>query len=414
VTITEGRSETKRAVPNPRHKRREVAPPGNVFWRFVFPVMVIAAAAAVFGLWRAGTKAVLDSADGQLIEVITDPALPGFEAFVDPTPTLLVAHVDNNNLVGITVMARTALDRGGNLVVLSPDMLVPTDTSPGQTAVLLGQAYSSGGIDQIQTLVEGMFGFGFTEVIEADTQTLGSLMQLVEPIPFRLADDLEVRDGSGGVETWLTHGVMELDGQVAAQIYGFRNPGEFDVNRVERQIEMWRAWLAQLSVAPDIQAAALPFEIGLSPYLRAFATGTYDIATPPVDAVQMDPESLPLYVAGDAGDAWIAQKAIDMVPLPISTKLTHRPSVRLLDGTGDPDNRLVVREELVADGAVISILGNASEFGVQNTTVSYHSSELEPEASRIASLLGAELMFVEKPDLPYDITVTVGIDRAGS
>jgi len=414
VTITEDRSEATRRVQIPRHRRREVAPPGNLFWRFAFPVMVVAAAAGVLLLWRAGTKAVLDSADGQLIEVITDPALPGFEAFVDPTPTLLIAHTDGNNLVGITVMARTALDRGGNMVVLSPDMLVPTDTSPGQTAVLLGQAYSSGGIDQLQTLVEGMFGFGFTEVIEADAQTLGSLMQLVEPIPFRLADDLVVRDGSGGIESWLTHGVMELDGQVAAEVYGFRNPGEFDVNRVERQIDLWRAWIARLGAAADIQAAALPFDTGLSPYLRSFATGTFDIATPPVDAVQMDPESLPLYVAGDAGDAWIARKAIDMVPLPISTRLAQRPSVRLLDGTGNSDNRLAVREELVADGAVISIVGNASVFGVPATIVSYHSADSEADAARIAAALGAELKFDEKPDLPYELTVTVGLDRAGS
>jgi len=376
--------------------------------------MVVAAAAAVFLLWRAGTKAVLDSADGQLVEVVTDPTLPGFEAFVNPTPTLLLAHTEDQKLVGITVMARTALDRGGNMAVLSPDMLVATDASPGQTAVLLGQAYSSGGIDMLQTLVEGIFGFGFTEVLEIDTPTLGNLMKLVEPIPFRLADDLVVRDGSGGVETWLTHGVKELDGAVAAQVYGFHNPGEFDVNRVERQLAMWRTWISRISAAPDIQAATLPFRTGLSPYLRAFATGTFDIATPPVDAVQMDPESLPLYVTGDAGDAWIAQKTIDMVPLPISTGKVHRPSVRLLDGTGNSDNRLAVRQELVADGAVISVIGNAQVFGVTATTVSYHSPQSEADASSIATALGAELNFDEKPDLPYEITVTVGLDRAGS
>jgi len=397
-----------------RRGRREVAPPGNAFWRFAFPVIVAVAAIGVFLLWRAGTKAVLDSADGQLIEVVTDPALPGFEALVDPTPTMLVAHVEDDTLVGITVMARTALDEGGNIVVLSPDTIVPTDIMPGQTAALLGQAYSSGGIDQLRSIIEAMFGFGFTEVIEVDSARLGGFMQLVAPIPFGLSDDLVVRNGSGGVETWLKHGLVELSGDDAARLYGFRNPGEFDVNRVERQIDMWKAWLVQIREADDVEAATLPFEVGLSPYLRAFSAGAFDISTPPVDAVQMDPESLPLYSLGESGNTWLAAKATDMVPLPISTTSVHRPSVRLLDGTGNPRNRVSVREELVADGAVISVIGNAAEFGVPATTVSYHAAAFEPEAARIAKSLGAELTFDEKPDLPYDLTVTVGLDRAGS
>ncbi len=398
----------------PRRRRRVTAPAGNIFWRFVFPLLVVSAGAAVFLLWRAGTKAVLDSTDGRLVSVVTDPSLPGYEAFVDPTPTMLIAHVDQSELVGITVMARTALDKGGNLVVLSPDLLVKTDANPGQTAVLLGQAFSSGGIDRLQTLVEGMFGFGFTEVTELDAKQLGGLMALVEPIPFGLADDLVQRNGSNGVDVWLRHGVKELDGRVAAEVFGFRNPGEFDANRVERQLDMWRSWINEIASAPDLQAATLPFQVGISPYLRSFAAGTVDIQAVPMSPVQMDPEALPLYVTGTDGDAWIKRKALEMVPLPISTRAAHRPSVRLLDGTGDPRNRLAMRKELVADGEVVSIIGNAASFGGPTTTVAYHAVDFRQKAARIAQSIGAELVFDEQPDLPYDVTVTVGLDRAGS
>jgi len=387
---------------------------GNLFWRFGFPLLLAVAAVSVFLLWRAGTKAVLDSTDGRLIELITDPALPGYEAFADPTPTMLIAHVEQDELVGLTVMARTALDKGGNIVVLSPDLLVETDSAPGQTAVLLGQAYSSGGVDRLQTLVEAMFGFGFTEVAEIDSARLGALMALVEPIPFGLADELVRRNGSDGVDVWLSRGLQELDGTVAAEVFGFRNPGEFDINRVERQLDMWRSWINEVANAADPQVATLPFKEGLSPYLRSFAAGTVDIQAVPMSAIQMEPDTLPLYVTQAEGDAWIADKILEMVPLPISTRSVHRPSVRLLDGTGDPANRLAMRQDLVADGEVISIIGNAAAFGLQSTSVAYHQAEFQESAARVAASMGAELVFDEQFDLPYDLTVTVGIDRSGS
>ncbi|RMH84161.1 MAG: hypothetical protein D6683_02000, partial [Actinomyces sp.] len=65
-----------------RRRRRRPAPPAHPFWRFVFPVLVVAAGVGAALLWRAGTKAVLDSTDGRLIDVVTDPAAPGYEVFV--------------------------------------------------------------------------------------------------------------------------------------------------------------------------------------------------------------------------------------------------------------------------------------------------------------------------------------------
>ena len=414
MTLLDVPTKPKRSLQVPRRRRRIPAPPGNIFWRFVFPALVVLAGVAVFLLWRAGTKAVLDSTDGRLIDVITNPALPGYEAFVDPTPTLLIAHIDEGELVGVTIMARTALDDGGNIVVLSPDLLVPTDSAPGQTEVPLGQAFTSGGIENVQTLVESLFGFGFTETTVLDTQDLGDFMARAEPIPFGLADDLVQRNSSGGVDVWLEHGIKELDGTVAAQVFGFRNPGEFDVNRVERQLDMWKSWISQIAAAPNIDDAALTFEVGLSPYMRAFAAGTVDIQNVPTVALESESEALPLYELDEEGLKWISEKSVSMVPLPISTMATHRSSVRLLDGTGNSDNRVSMREELVADGEVIAIIGNAETFGIQETSVAYHTAEFKSEAARVAGSIGAKLISDEQIDLPYDITVTVGLDRGGS
>ena len=96
----EGGGDDVEPSPAPLRRRRRPAPKAHVFWRFVFPVLVIAAGVAVLLLWRAGTKSVLDSTDGREVEIVTDPGAPGYVAFVDPTPTLLVAHTDGESWSG--------------------------------------------------------------------------------------------------------------------------------------------------------------------------------------------------------------------------------------------------------------------------------------------------------------------------
>ena len=107
-----------------RRRRRRPAPKASPFWRFLFPLLVVAAGVAVFVLWREGTKSVLDSIDGREVELVVDPAEPGYEAFVDPTPTLMVVHTEQGALVGVTVLAQTALEAGGSGVLLAADLLV--------------------------------------------------------------------------------------------------------------------------------------------------------------------------------------------------------------------------------------------------------------------------------------------------
>ena len=48
--------------------RRRPAPKANPFFRFVFPVLIVALGVAVLLLWREGTKAVLDRTDGTVVE----------------------------------------------------------------------------------------------------------------------------------------------------------------------------------------------------------------------------------------------------------------------------------------------------------------------------------------------------------
>lgn len=59
---------------------------------FAFAGFLLAVIVGGFFVGRSLQVAVLESSSGSVSEVILDPAAPGFRAFTDATPTLLVVH----------------------------------------------------------------------------------------------------------------------------------------------------------------------------------------------------------------------------------------------------------------------------------------------------------------------------------
>ena len=403
---TEPHSDSHAGVP-PRRRRRRPAPNANLFFRFIFPLLVVAAAVVVLLLWREGTKAVLDTTDGREVPLVTDPAEPGFLAFATPTPTMLIAHVDDgDSLVGLTVLARTALDEGATLVILSADMLVGS----GEEAVVLGPLYGAEGVVGLERVMGEFFGFGFTDdSMVMDPEALRAWLRLVEPIPFRLDDDLVDVVADGTTSVVIGAGGRAFDAETLAAVYGWRNPTEVDAARFTRQEAVWNAWLAQIAAADDPLAATLPFEDGLPAYLRALGTGDADVSLAPMAPFGFDPER-PVYALAEADQDWPAEKALKMVPLPIAHRLGERPRVQVLDGTGDAANRDRMLPVLVGAGAEISVIGNASAFDVTETTVAYHQVRLEAVAVAFAAAIDAPVVFDDDPNQPVDLTVTIGTD----
>ena len=392
-------------TPSPRRfRRRAPAPKANPFWRFLFPVVLAGLAFVTFDLWREGTKAVLDSTDGTVIEVPSDPNAPGFEAFVRPTPTMLVAHTtDDDRLVGVTVMARTLLDNGGQLVLLSADL-----AADGRGGATLADRYAAEGLPAVEEAVGGLFGFGFLETATYATRDFGPLLALVEPLPFALLDDLVQVTPDGELDVYLSAGNKQLDGAVAAEIYGFRNPDEADANRTERQVDVWESWLLAINRADDINVAVPPFDEGLSPFLRAFGEGQRDIQAAPAIPTSTDAGTA-IYTFDDGGWEWLREISERMTPLPVAPLGSDLPSVRLLDGTGD---RRIAQASLGALSRLtnISIVGNALEFGVTQTTVSYHDQAAAVAAETLARRIGGEAVFDPRPEDPVDLTVVIGTD----
>ncbi len=386
-----------------RRRRRRPAPKANWFWRFVFPLVVAGLGLATFQLWREGTKAVLDSTDGTLIEVVTDPTAPGYEAFVDPTPTMLVLHTDaNDELVGVTVLARTLLDNGGQAVLVSAEL-----AANGTGGPTLAERYAAVGAEGVERDIGALLDFGFVDTATYNTRDLGLLLALAEPLSFALLDDLVAVDGEGAAEVWLAAGGKQLDGEIAAEIYGFRNPNEADANRNERQLDLWESWLLAISRADDIDTVVPPFEDGLSPYLRAFGVGQSNVVLAP--AVPNNGGDQPVYVFDDSGREWLTEISERMTPLPVAPLGSDLASIRLLDGTGD---RRIAQAavDALARRSEVTVVGNADEFGLTETTVSYHEQSAADAAEELAAAIGGEALFDPRPDEPVDLTVVIGTD----
>ena len=395
-----------------RHKRP--APSPHPFWGLVFPFLVVAAAALVFAVWSDGTKLVLNSNDGERIETITDPTAPGYQAFVDPTPTMLIAHLsDAGDLVGITVLAQTALDQGGTAVLISAEFLLEPTDDPAD-AVFVRELYETAGMDGLSRGVGDLFGFGFRETLEITTSQFAGWLRLVEPLPVVLNDDLVSVDAEGFVEIDYQGGVHQLSGADAAGVYGWLNDGEFDSNRTQRQVELWEVWLSLVGGADDLVAATLPFEDGLSTYLRSLGAGSRRLEVLPLVPVSFGGDDPPFYAQTGEQKEQLESLAREMVPLPIGSHLGARPSVSLLDGTGRGTPRDELLSILVDAGAQITVIGNAAGFGVADTTVAYHIGDHQQAAFDLADAIGASAIFVEDLNRPVDLTVTVGLDRVGS
>ncbi|MFQ5558849.1 MAG: hypothetical protein ACE5GB_15250, partial [Acidimicrobiales bacterium] len=387
------------------------APRANPFWRFVFPLLVVGAGVAVYLLFVAGTKSVLDSTDGRVVVTVLAPDEPGYQVFIDPTPTMLVAHTDGGELVGVTVLAQNDLDQGGSAVLLSSDLILRDLAGGDQSLTAL---WSKQGIDGLAPTIEGLFGFGFTETLELDTQAMASLMRLAEPISYRLTFDLVTESSDGSQLIAREQGSYVLSADELAELYAFRNPGEADANRVLRQRAVWDAWLTQIELAGVATPAVPPFPEGISPYLESLGLGAADVRIAPLEPVDITDDDPPAYIVGAAGERWFAQRAREMVPLPISPLGVVRPSIRLLDGAGDPATRDAMIEPLVASGGVISVIGNAETFDMLSSTVAYHRAESAEAAERIAADLDLTAVFDDDPEQPIDLTVTIGLDRGAS
>ncbi|MCY4069408.1 MAG: hypothetical protein OXE79_09950 [Acidimicrobiaceae bacterium] len=422
LSLQEGPAQRIRELlgraPKPFGRRRSVLR-AHVFWRFAYPVLVLAAGVAVLLLILAGGRAVLTQRVTSVEQpVVLAPDEPGYLELVSATPTLLALHTDDAELAGVSFVARTGIEAGGGVVLLPADLLVvPPQGSPPQGR-LLSEVFARDGAAGVEQAAEEIFGVGFDEVVEVPADWLAYSIAPATPLPYLLADDLVEAPADGEFRVVYEAGRNELTASDAAAIYSHLNPDEPDGNRTYRQKALWESWLGMIGRASDPQAVIPPLDSPLAPHLRALASGTTVVVdVPPFEISSVDSASAPVAVLDDRGRDWLRNEVLELVPWPRQPESFLRPRVQLLDGTGDPAIRDALAGDVVAAGGVVTAIGNSDAFGVRDTQFAYHRAELvrDPVTNSIALQLGVNMTLVEAgepADNLVDITVTVGLDQA--
>jgi hypothetical protein len=360
-------------------------------WRWGWPLVLLALAAAVPLLVWFGWSAISSSSDGTEVSGPVDPAAPGYEAFVDPTPTLLLIHANGDRLEAVTLLVLTDPGVEGALLFIAPE----TSTTDGLLSDRWAQSGSTGVVDSVAEL----FGIRPSESQVVSDDGWAALVAAVEPVALLSPIPLVGSDG----EVLYGAGLVTLAADEVGPYLAGRSPGESPQVGFSRHFSFWGAWLEQVgeSAAPDV----IPGETdrGMGRFVRSLAEGQNLYSTTgggvtDSGAVIWDPDH----------NAYLFN---EVIPFPISASGDRVPRVRLLNGVGDLDLTKTAARALSRAGAQITIIGNASQFGWQTTKIAYHDEGFASHAESYRDALGAgSVVAEEQPNVSFDITVTFGAD----
>ena len=372
-------------------------------WRAFVPyVVLLVLLVSGLALTYVGTRIVRNSTQGEVVAQGSDPDEPGYEALVEATPTFAVFHDRGDEVDSIAVLTLPDPDGNGGGVILVPTRAVVDmplfEVSPVEVAYDLGD-------DRVAAETVGLLlGAAIEGRAVIDDARWADLVAPVAPITIDNPNELLVDD-----EVRFPIGEIDLAPEDVGPYLAARVEGESDLARLFRHQLFWESWLQ--AIAADGSPAAVPGEIdtGIGRFVRTLAAGNSVIETLPVEpalpgAYGPEPAFLP------DGDA-VADLVYRLVPFPISPAPGVRARTRVLNGTADTTRAASIASDLTPVGLEIVLVGNASSFDVEQTTVRYFGAEFRDEAEAIVDLLGVgEVSEETRPSDAVDITVTLGAD----
>jgi len=361
----------------------------------VFAGFMVMALGASMALTYVGLKTVRSSKAGRIVSTVTDPTAPGFEAFVEPTPTLVVLHDVDGELVSIAVLALNNGDAGGSVVLVPPATL----GGGGVDATPLSVIYAFG-VDKAgaaRAAVQGALGIGIAEAVVVDDARWAELVGPVGPLALTNPDDLEGFPAGP---------LSLLPAQVGPWLKTMRE-GESDLARLYRQELFWQAWAAAVANADDPGAVPGEVDVGIGRFVRGLGNGPARVATIPVDE-SVDAFGNPQFMPDAAA---VEVMISDLVPFPTGDVEGARTRVRLLDGSGDPQQVMRAAPLVVPADAEIVVAGNADRFDYSATEIRYHAPALKAAAERIRDSLGVGTVVDDpRPTEAFDVTIVLGAD----
>lgn len=353
-------------------------------------------------VWYAA-DAILNSTDGELRTAIDDPAAPGFEIRVDPSPSHMALNLTpDGQLSSVVVMSVASNDMGGTALFLAAETLV----AGGDRRLL--DVYAAEGDRAARSAVAALMDVDVNGHTVLDAPAWAQVVAPAAPVTVELQADLVAADGA---VAWPV-GAVEIPVDQTAEFLGWMNPGEGSQGRVQRQLAFWNQWVDVLSAADDA-SAMIPGELGsgFSRMIGGLANGQAVLTSITGVDVEMPDGSLGTQI----NVSELRGLVHSMIPFPRPVEPGARPRVRLLDGVGTIDEASLYAPRLIAAGAQVIILGNAPSFGVAETVVIYHAERYEALARAFSDELGgAVVQFdrVPEADTALDMTIIIGEDRS--
>lgn len=378
----------------------ELAPrrPTSRRHRLMFGTAVVVLVVAIPALAVAGFNELLTGRHGRVLNPITDPAAPGYEAIVDPTPTALLVQVgEDGQPVSVTALALGAGDAGGTVV------FVPPDTVLQRPVFLLGTLSAvaeQSGVEAMGQAAENVLGTAFGEMIVVDDAQLGAAVGPAAPIEIDNPDDVE----SDGVT--FPSGPISLEPDEVGPYLAARNDGESDVNRLNRHQLFWRAWIDAIAAGADPPGRP-DARSGLGRFVRTIAAGTAELAILPVRQREGDGRDLEYRPDFDAVRGLVAEA----VPFPTSPEPGARYLARVLNGVEGAPLPRQITGNLVANRAQIASVGNARDLGRDTTVIEYYDPAREADAETARAALGAGRVELRRGATDsVDLNIIVGRD----
>lgn len=387
------------------------APGRRVTWRSVlFTLLLVPAVIAVPVLGYRGATILRDEDTGQVLDAETDVNAPGFEALVNPTPTQLVVMLDDaGRVAGVQALALTDPAGGGTVISMPVSThlevaFLDTPTKP------LDELYDIAGVEGLEQRLETVLTAGMSDVVQV---TPDQWPDLVAPLGSLTVENPTAFTGvraDGTLGPAFEQGPVTLTPDLVADFLTLKGEGELDTVRNDRQIAFWEAWIAAVGQNGE---DAVPGETdrGLGSFVRGLAAGDPSAVVPlPIDQVAIPGAELVNSNVFLPKQPEIDQLSFNAIPFPVGV---GRLRTRLVDGVGDdPGLKSRAAGLLVENGAEITVIGNATEYGQERTTVVFFRDEDEEAAQALADSIGAELQQGDSTNETVDIVVLIGRDFA--
>lgn len=372
-------------------------------WTYIGAMAVLVLAIPV--LTYVGAQAVGESNAGRERDVVTDPSATGYEASVEPTPTMLVTQTDDAGVVsGVTVLSLNSTG-GGNLTFFpaGTELELPLVEPPRQPLDVIYQGAGQSGLEQrIETLLVAATEENI-EITSNDQWT--SLVAPIGPLTIVNPVALNTTDALGAPVSFV-QGEVQVPPEQIGLFVNTRGPEENDLTRLERQQAFWTSWLAAVNASGDPNAVPGETDKGLGRFVRGLAAAESTFNTLPVTPVGIFGVSATdsnLYLPDQTA---VNELVAQTIPFPIGV---GRLRVRVLDGTGTEGTAESAARVMVPAGAEIAIIGNAGSFDHEEVVLQYYDPTERDKAQRLLdSLGGGRLVLRESVTDSVDATVIVG------